>query len=84
MLSISGSGDWAEFPSTLPDIAGGRNKYLRAASSRLTLQYREKQGRFIIANEGFKPGDVILVEKAFVSVLLPESYHTQCFQCLSP
>jgi hypothetical protein len=73
-----------EKPPVIPEVVGGSSRNLKAASRQLSLQYREKHGRFVIAEEYFKPGDVILVEKAFVSILLPHNYHRQCFQCYNP
>ncbi|ODN03065.1 SET and MYND domain-containing protein 4 [Orchesella cincta] len=78
-ISSSSSGG-----AKLPEVVGGRSKYLRACSKRLVLKSNEKKGRFVVANEPIRPGDVIAVEKAYVSVLLPQHYHLQCFQCYSP
>jgi len=68
----------------IPEVEGGSHKHLKSVSRKAALVYREKHGRFIIAEEVFKPGDVIAVEKAFVSILLPHNYHRQCFQCYNP
>jgi len=57
---------------------------LKAASKKLTVQSNEREGRFVVANRKIHPGDVIVVEKAYVSFVTPECYHKQCFQCFSP
>ncbi|CAL8135307.1 unnamed protein product [Orchesella dallaii] len=81
---ISSSTDATYGGTKLPEVVGGRSNYLRACSKGLVLKSNEKKGRFVVANEAFRPGDVILVEKAYVSVLLPQHYHLQCFQCYTP
>jgi len=65
----------------LPAIAGGRGRPYKNASTKLSVQYNETEGRHIIATQTIQPGEVILVEKAFVSAMTPEAYHQQCFQC---
>lgn len=82
--SGTSNGDSEQHQPQLPEVVGGSGKYLKACSKGLTLKSNANKGRFVVANEAFRPGDVILVEKAYVSVLLPQHYHLQCFQCYLP
>lgn len=34
------------------------------------------------ANGNIRAGDVLIVEKPYASVLLPEYYHSHCYHCL--
>ena len=65
----------------LPSLAGGRGKQYKNASAKLTVQSNEAEGRHVVATQTILPGEVILVEKAYVSAMTPEAYHQQCFQC---
>ncbi|CAG7827849.1 unnamed protein product [Allacma fusca] len=80
---ISGDTKEAE-ENIIPELGSGASRMLRAASSKLTLRSTEKEGRFICANQDIQPGEVILVQQAYVSCLSPEFYHKQCYLCFTP
>ncbi len=65
----------------LPQLAAGRGKQYKNASAKLSVQSNETEGRHVIATQTILPGEVILVEKAYVSAMTPEAYGQQCFQC---
>ena len=41
------------------------------------------RGRYIVAKRDIKPGEVILLERAYASVLLPEYRWSHCHHCIS-
>lgn len=47
-----------------------------------SVEHSTSKGRHIVALEDIAPGDVILVEKPYASVLLPQNWLTHCHNCL--
>lgn len=45
------------------------------------VAYTKEQGRFIVAKRDMKPGEIILIEKPFASVLLFEHNLNHCHHC---
>ena len=66
----------------IPTIEQGNNTYLSASRS-FTMQSDKIHGRYAVAAEDINAGDIILVEKPFASVCLPECYETHCYHCLA-
>ena len=68
----------------IPPLSGGRHKVFRSLSAKCDVVYTEEQGRYIVAREEVLPGDVVLVEAPYASVLLPDQYPNHCHHCLAP
>lgn len=66
----------------LPELSYGINPEIQCASSALKLEYSEEKGRYLVATRNIRPGDVLIVEQPYASVLLPDSYATHCYYCL--
>ncbi|XP_055372440.1 SET and MYND domain-containing protein 4 [Condylostylus longicornis] len=47
----------------------------------LDLQYTKEAGRYIISKKDLSPGDLVSIEKAFCSVLLPPMRYIRCANC---
>ncbi|KAK7588103.1 hypothetical protein V9T40_005348 [Parthenolecanium corni] len=67
-----------KFP--LPHIANP-NELVPSASAKVKIDFSQTYGRHLIATEDIKPGEVLLVEHPFASVLMPHFYHTTCRYC---
>ncbi|PIK56530.1 hypothetical protein BSL78_06547 [Apostichopus japonicus] len=51
------------------------------ASRQISLQYSTEKGRYLVAETVIQAGDVIISEKPFAVVLLPDHYDTHCHYC---
>jgi hypothetical protein len=65
----------------LPSVTGQRNSRYVSASSAVTIEQSKDMGRFAVAGKDVKVGDTLVVEPAFVAVLLAEHADTHCFHC---
>ena len=65
----------------LPKVAAGANATYTSLTSVCKVAYTPNQGRFLVADRDIKPGEVILVEKPYASILLPEQYSNHCHHC---
>ncbi|KDR23054.1 SET and MYND domain-containing protein 4-like isoform X2 [Zootermopsis nevadensis] len=68
----------------LPSCSYGKNHEILCASDCVELKFIPEMGRYIVATRDIRPGDVLVVEKPFASVLLPDCYWTHCYNCLQP
>lgn len=66
-----------------PSLSHGPNEEIKCASSAIALKYSEDKGRHLIATQNIRPGDVLIVEQPFASVLLPAATSTHCYYCLN-
>ena len=71
------SGCLAKPPPTLSDP----NPVLPCARSDVRIQYHPDKGRYLVADKDVGPGEVLLIEKPYSSILLPEYYSTHCQTC---
>ena len=71
------SGCLAKPPPTLNDP----NPVLPCARSDVRIQYHPDKGRYLVADRDVGPGEVLLIEKPYSSILLPEYYSTHCQTC---
>lgn len=67
--------------SLVPLLSRGKSDFFDSASSALKLSSNDTLGRHLIASEDVKTGEVLIVEKPFSSVLLPDHYYTHCANC---
>lgn len=64
----------------LPNIPT-KNELYPVMSDAVTFKYEEDRGRFAVASRDITVGDVITVEKAIVSHMLPEYMGKNCSHC---
>lgn len=64
-----------------PAIKGEANKEIPCAKSDVSLEYSEERGRYLVATRDIPPGEVVIVETPYSSILLPEYYSTHCQSC---
>jgi len=65
----------------VPDVYGGRNDAYPAASATVSIEYNASEGRHATACRDVPVGSVLLVERAYASVLLQEYGHSHCANC---
>lgn len=64
-----------------PPLASGENANLRGASNLVKLAETKERGRFIVAGEHLKTGDVVLCENPVAACLSPNFYGSHCHHC---
>lgn len=64
-------------------LYGRSNDAYPAASDAVSVEYAETEGRHAVAGRDVPVGKVLLVERAYASVLLPEYWHTHCTECFT-
>lgn len=64
-----------------PALAHGENPALSGAANVVKLVETKEKGRFVVANEGLKTGDVVLCENPVAACLLPNFFGTNCHHC---
>ena len=69
-----------EVKPELPEIPN-RNKLYPVMSDAVTFKYEEGRGRYAVASKDITVGDVVTVEKAIVSHMLPEYMGKNCTHC---
>ena len=70
------------FPK-VPDLTEGEDESFPAFSKKLTLKHENKGGRFVAAKKDIAPGDVLVSEAPYASVLLYETFGTHCQACFA-
>ena len=65
----------------LPAVTGQSNTQFVSANSAVTIQESNEAGRYAVAGSDIKVGDILIVEPAFVAVVLGERAGTNCFHC---
>ena len=68
--------------SSAPDLHTRNNVYLSASGS-FSMVRDEDHGRYAVAKQDIKAGEIILVEEPFACLCLPERYSTHCYECLT-
>ncbi|XP_016842058.1 SET and MYND domain-containing protein 4 isoform X2 [Nasonia vitripennis] len=59
------------------------NKLIPCASDALDVKYSDKFGRHIITTRKINAGDILIIEKPYATMLIPEKAYTHCSQCLN-
>ncbi|PNF41902.1 hypothetical protein B7P43_G15535 [Cryptotermes secundus] len=67
--------------ATLPSVTWQQHSRYVSASSAVKIEENKDMGRFAVAGKEVKVGDTLVVESAFVAVLLAEHAGTHCFHC---
>ncbi|CAC5395091.1 unnamed protein product [Mytilus coruscus] len=65
-----------------PELFQERNTVLTQASSAVTMKYDKDRGRYLQATCKIPAGSVIIAEKPYATVLLPDHYQTHCHHCI--
>ncbi|XP_017043504.1 SET and MYND domain-containing protein 4 [Drosophila ficusphila] len=65
----------------VPTLAHGENPELSGASKVVRLVETKEKGRFVVANEGLRTGDVLLCEEPVAACLEPSFFGTHCHNC---
>lgn len=65
----------------VPELTHGENPSLSSAANVVKLVDTKEKGRFVVANEGVKTGDVVLCENPVAACLLPSFFGTNCHHC---
>lgn len=72
---------YVEHPPAIPELTGGRNERFLSASKKIDVRFDNNMGRYAVAAEDIEPGDVLVTEKPFASVLNREEYGNHCQSC---
>ncbi|CAG7837001.1 unnamed protein product [Allacma fusca] len=54
-----------------------------SASAKFGVEYEDSQGRYAVATETIKTGEIILREQPYASSLMPERMGTHCLHCFA-
>ncbi|XP_016933469.3 SET and MYND domain-containing protein 4 [Drosophila suzukii] len=65
----------------VPQLAHGENPELSSASKVVRLVETKEKGRFVVANDGLRTGDVLLCEDPVAACLEPTYFGTHCHNC---
>ena len=65
----------------IPGVSLGKHETFIAASGAFGIESSPEKGRYVVAQQDLQPGDVVLVERPFSAVLLPEQYQSHCHHC---
>ena len=57
------------------------NPEVPCVRSNVALEYKEGRGRLLVAKEDILPGEIVIVETPYSSIVLPEYYGTHCQSC---
>merc|ERR1719221_277265 len=71
------SGCLAKPPPTMSEP----NPCLPCARTDVKIKYHPDKGRYLVAENDISPGEMLLVEKPYSSILLPEYYSSHCQTC---
>ncbi|XP_065361509.1 SET and MYND domain-containing protein 4 [Calliphora vicina] len=70
-----------KFSKLAPSVTHGENEALKGASNLVKLVETKDKGRFVVANDAVKTGDVVLSENPVAACLLPTFYGSNCHHC---
>ncbi|XP_052802210.1 SET and MYND domain-containing protein 4-like [Mya arenaria] len=65
----------------VPGVSYSSNPVLVQASSAVHMEFTSEKGRYLTATCDIEPGDTLIVERPYTSMLLPEHYPTHCHHC---
>ncbi|KAM3956896.1 SET and MYND domain containing, class 4, member 2 [Aphomia sociella] len=78
--------DYSVQPKHSPDktgvtLTGGAKQNMPALSRLVKIIEEENKGRFAVANDSIKTGDVLLIDSPYAACLLPDYYGSYCLHC---
>ncbi|XP_076048660.1 protein-lysine N-methyltransferase SMYD4-like [Oratosquilla oratoria] len=65
----------------IPKVAYGLHTQLKSASEAIDCVISKEKGCTLVANRDIRPGEVLIVDSPYVSVLSPEHYDSHCLHC---
>ena len=68
--------------TNLPKVSDGPNATHASLTAACKVAFSAEKGRYVVANRDIRPGEVILVEKPYASVLHAEQENSMCHHCL--
>ncbi|XP_054273214.1 SET and MYND domain-containing protein 4 isoform X2 [Macrosteles quadrilineatus] len=79
------SNDKPQLTSPADDVTllEGPHPHLKGLSSALSLCSDEQAGRYIVARQPIRSGDVLAVEPAHIACLLPDKFGSHCHHCFA-
>lgn len=77
----SGENDNTKDTVKFPQLSYGVHKSFPSASAALDFVGTSNHGRCVIAKRDIKPGDVLMVDSPYSSMLNPDYLDTHCFHC---
>ncbi|KAG7158904.1 SET and MYND domain-containing protein 4-like 3, partial [Homarus americanus] len=70
-----------EVKAVVPEVSYGPHKRFPSASSALDFIITEDRGRCTIAKKDIKPGDILIVDTPYCTMMNPEHLSSHCYQC---
>lgn len=70
-----------QLTEVIPELTHGENPELSGAAKVVKLVETKDKGRFVVADQGLKTGDVVLAEDPVAACLLPNFFGTNCHHC---
>lgn len=67
----------------LPVVDGKVNPENRDASTKICFKEDVVKGKFVVAQEEIRTGDVLVVEEPFAACLKPDYFGTHCNRCFN-
>ncbi|XP_035673672.1 SET and MYND domain-containing protein 4-like [Branchiostoma floridae] len=67
--------------TNIPSVSYGTNSTFPSLSTAVEIRQSEQRGRHAVAAQDIRVGDVLIVEKPYGSVVLPEQGDTHCDYC---
>jgi len=64
-----------------PVVKGGVNKEVPCIRDDVRIEYSEDKGRYLVATQDIPPGELLVTEIPYSSILLPEYYNSHCQSC---
>jgi len=64
-----------------PPVLESRSAEVPCARADVKVKYHPDKGRYLVVDKDVKPGEILLIEKPYSSILLPEYYSTHCQTC---
>ena len=64
-----------------PSVGKEESQEMPGVRKDIKLVYSEAKGRQLVATEDIQPGEIVIVETPYSSILLPEYYNTHCQTC---
>ena len=64
-----------------PKLGGPENKELPGIRNDIKLIHTEEKGRHLVATQDIYPGEILISESPYSSILLPEYFDTHCQTC---
>ncbi|XP_068212579.1 SET and MYND domain-containing protein 4-like [Palaemon carinicauda] len=64
-----------------PQLSYGKHEMFPYASSALEFLVTKERGRYVIAKRDIRPGDILMVEKPYCTMMNPDFLPSHCYNC---